>query len=100
VGERCRDLWGREGWRWRVIRTSNAYAFRDPGAVARHPAENGRFHSKSENRTGTINQEVSTLKLVAARDPDSPLEHALARLGAVIASKDAHEGTCQTAEAT
>jgi len=21
VRERCRDLWGREGWRWRVVRT-------------------------------------------------------------------------------
>jgi hypothetical protein len=80
VRERCRDLWGREGWRWRVIRTSNAYVLRDP-------AENGRFPSKSENRTGTINQEVSTLKLIAARDPDSPLERALASLGAVIEEK-------------
>ena len=25
IRERCRDLWSREGWRWRVIRTSNAY---------------------------------------------------------------------------
>ena len=29
IREHCRDLWGREGWRWRVIRTSNAYVFRD-----------------------------------------------------------------------
>jgi hypothetical protein len=28
--ERCRDLFGREGWCWRVVRTSNAYVFRDP----------------------------------------------------------------------
>ena len=28
IRERCRDLFGREGWRWRVIRTSNAYVFR------------------------------------------------------------------------
>jgi hypothetical protein len=27
---RCRDLFGRESWRWRVIRTSNAYVFNDP----------------------------------------------------------------------
>jgi hypothetical protein len=33
IRERCRDLWGRDGWRWRVIRTSNAYVFRDPPAV-------------------------------------------------------------------
>ena len=29
IRERCRDLWGHEGWRWRVIRTSNTYVFRD-----------------------------------------------------------------------
>jgi hypothetical protein len=27
IRERCTDLFGRNGWRWRVIRTSNAYAF-------------------------------------------------------------------------
>ena len=56
VRERCRDLWGREGWRWRVIRTSNAYVFRDPGAVATHPAGDCAFPSKSENPPGTLNQ--------------------------------------------
>jgi hypothetical protein len=77
VRERCRDLWGREGWRWRVIRTSNAYVIRDP-------VENGRFRSKSENRAETINQEVSEPPLASKPHPDSPLERALARLGAVI----------------
>ena len=48
--ERCRDLFGRDGWRWRVIRTSNAYVFRDP-AVS----------SKSDNRTGTQNQELNLI---------------------------------------
>jgi hypothetical protein len=33
IRERCRDLFGREGWRWRVIRTSNTYVFRDPKAA-------------------------------------------------------------------
>jgi hypothetical protein len=46
VRERCR--FGHQGWRWRVVRTSNAYAFRDPGAVACHAAEDRRFPSKSE----------------------------------------------------
>ena len=33
VWERCRDLFGRDGWRWRLeVRTSNAYIFRDPKA--------------------------------------------------------------------
>jgi len=30
IRERCTDLFGRISWRWRVIRTSNAYVFRDP----------------------------------------------------------------------
>jgi hypothetical protein len=50
----CRDLWGREGWRWRVVRTSNAYVFRDPlASIAPHPAAGRRFPSKSENPPGT-----------------------------------------------
>jgi hypothetical protein len=32
VHERCSDLLGDNGWRWRVLRTSNAYNFRDPSA--------------------------------------------------------------------
>jgi hypothetical protein len=30
VRERCPDLWGKAGRQWRVVRTSNAYVFRDP----------------------------------------------------------------------
>jgi hypothetical protein len=74
IRERCRDLWGREGWRWRVIRTSNAYAFRDPA-------------SKSDYRTGTPDQEDSKPLLAPAVDPTSPLERALARFGAALAAK-------------
>ena len=33
IRERCRDLFGRDDWRWRVIRTSNAYVFQDPKAA-------------------------------------------------------------------
>src|SRR5215472_7283211 len=51
VRERCRDLFGHDGWRWRVIRTSNAYVFRDPKA-----ADLAGIPSKSENRAGTLNQ--------------------------------------------
>jgi hypothetical protein len=35
IRERCHDLFGHDAWRWRVIRTSNAYTFIDPKAVAR-----------------------------------------------------------------
>ena len=47
VREACPDLLGDNGWRWRVLRTSNAYHFRDPGAPE---------PSKSEKPTGTANQ--------------------------------------------
>ena len=60
---RERDLFGQWASRWRVIRTSNAYVFSDPkAAVSGVPA------SKSENPTGTLNQEI--LNPLAA--PPSP----------------------------
>jgi hypothetical protein len=86
IHERCRDLWGREGWRWRVIRTSNAYVFRDPQAqLAGVPA------SKSDQRTGTPGQEDSKRLQAPAVDPNSPLERALARFAAAIAGKKSIE---------
>jgi hypothetical protein len=76
IRERCIDLFGRDGWRWRVIRTSNAYVFRDPA-------------SKSDQRTGTPDQEVSKLLPAPAIDPTSLLERALARFAAAIAAGEA-----------
>lgn len=49
------DLFGKPQPRWRVIRTSNAYAFVDPGA--RKAEEISRFSSKSDFPTGTAIQE-------------------------------------------
>jgi Helix-turn-helix domain len=77
IRERCRDLFGHDGWRWRVIRTSNAYTFRDPQAA---------FASKSENPTGTPVQEDSKPRAASVGAPTSPLECALARFGAAIAA--------------
>jgi AraC-like DNA-binding protein len=51
VREPWPDLLGDNGWRWRVLRTSNAYNFRDPGSPDR---------SKSEKPTGTPNQDFSS----------------------------------------
>jgi DNA-binding MarR family transcriptional regulator len=48
VRERCGDLLGDNGWRWRVLRTSNSYAFTDPSPAADRPNS-----SKSEKPTGT-----------------------------------------------
>ena len=53
IQERCQDLFGRHGWRWRVIRTSNAYVFRDPLQRPEGPEP-----SKSENSAGTPKQEI------------------------------------------
>jgi hypothetical protein len=91
---RVRELWGREGWRRRVVRTSNAYVFRDPGAVAPHPAETCGFASKCKNSPGTLNPVVKPALQVPRLDPDSPLERVLASLGTLIAAKDAYEGRC------
>jgi hypothetical protein len=50
---RERDLFGRWASRWRVIRTSNAYVFRDP-----QQRLSGVPACKSETRIGTPNQEI------------------------------------------
>jgi Helix-turn-helix domain len=75
---RERDLFGHSATRWRVIRTSNAYVFRDP-----QPRLVGVPTSKSENQAGTRSQEIQILTAASA-DPDNPLEAALKRLGASI----------------
>ena len=51
---RHRDLFGRWSNRWTVIRTSNAYVFTDP-----QPQLAGVPAAKSENPTGTQNQDIS-----------------------------------------
>ena len=86
VRERCTDLFGRDGWRWWVIRTSNAYVFRDPkGADCR------LLSSKSENQPGTQDQDVLDPVEASARRTDSPLERALARFGAAVAARQGIE---------
>jgi hypothetical protein len=61
---RERDLFGRCASRWRVIRTSNAYVFRDP-----QPRPAGAPSSKSENRSGTQNQEIQPLTAASVHQP-------------------------------
>jgi len=70
VRERCPDLLGPNGWRWRVVRTSNAYKFNDPA-------------SESENRRGTeIPVLNSSLKSVTTPkiELDSGLAEGFARI--------------------
>jgi hypothetical protein len=96
VRERCRDLWGRAGWRWRVVRTSNAYVFRDPVG---HAVENRDFRSKSENPAGTPNQVIKPVLPAPAAASDSPLERVLARLGAAIGARLLTNGSGAAARA-
>jgi hypothetical protein len=84
IRERCADLLGHEGWRWWVIRTSNAYVFRDP-----KPSVDPRLSSKSDQRTGTLDQEIPIPLQAPAVDPNSLLERALARLEATITAREA-----------
>ena len=51
VREPCPGLLGDNGWRWRILRTSNAYHFFDPGTPVGRPNSH-----KSEKPTGTANQ--------------------------------------------
>ena len=50
VRERCADLLGDDGWRWRVLRTSNSYSFNDPKC------------SESKFWAGTANQASSPVE--------------------------------------
>jgi len=81
IRERCTDLFGRSSWRWRVIRTSNAYTFRDPKCAHRR-----QLPSKSENQAGTQDQESLDPVHARARNLESSLERALARFGAAVAA--------------
>jgi len=76
------DLFGRISWRWRVIRTSNAYVFCDP-----KPQLGGVPASKSEIPTGTQVQDSLDPVEPSAHDQRSPLECALAQFGAAVAAK-------------
>jgi hypothetical protein len=87
IETRERDLIGVMVRRRKVIRTSNAYSFRDP-----NPQAAARQSSKSENPTGTENQEILSLAAeprVIVLDPDDPLDLALIRLSRSIAKKEA-----------
>lgn len=83
------NLFGKLAPRLRVIRTSNAYLFRDPlpcaeGRPAANPAAEGLFSSKSENPSGTPNPDSNIKGNLSTRrlfDLDAPLDRALMRLG-------------------
>jgi hypothetical protein len=82
IRDRELDLFGHWVMRWRVIRTSNSYCFRDLGAGREH----GRA-SKSEIQSGLLNQESSLVAdppTLPVLNPDKDLDLALMRLGATL----------------
>jgi hypothetical protein len=88
VREVTRDLFGKVEGRWRVLRTSNAYAFTDPGS---RPAAGPPKPSKSDFQTGTpgpffrkkeASQERSPASRLAGRD--KALAELRARYGAIV----------------
>jgi Helix-turn-helix domain len=84
------DLFGKWSTVWRIVRTSNAYVFRDPLPCAENRPREPRA-SKSENPTGTQIQDNSS-SIQPAADPltdmDSSLLRILHRLGSAIALKN------------
>jgi len=60
--EKCPDLFGPDGWQWRVYRTSNGYQFTDPKSAA-----NRGFSSKSDFQSGTPIQAL--ISSTASRAP-------------------------------
>jgi len=89
IRERCDDLFGRMGSRWRIIRTSNGYRFPDPKGVASWPNTKASlvFSSKSDFPSGTsIQDSISSVPVPPAPeiDPNTPLGMALTRLGKAI----------------
>ncbi len=65
--ERCLDLFGHQGTRTRVLRTSNGYRFNDPKGAA-----SKGFPSKSDFQSGTSIQD-SNSSLTAPAPPKTPL---------------------------
>ncbi len=86
------DLFGQWATRWRTIRTSNAYLFRDPLPchVPANVAGAWGNSTKSENPPGTLIQDISLVR-EAAKHPSPPTDPALvavlARLGTAIADE-------------
>ena len=74
-----RDLFGQMVGRWQIMRTSNAYLFRDP-----LPCAPGREVYKSENPPGLLNQDLSSKNeppRIIILDPDNDLDRALISFG-------------------
>ena len=90
VREPCPDLLGDNGWRWRVLRTSNSYAFNDPSPAGVQPNS-----SKSEKETGTPNQEFLSSFMAAVgghRTARSGRKEALRGEGGILGGEKQNTG--------
>ncbi|MDE2342503.1 MAG: helix-turn-helix domain-containing protein, partial [Betaproteobacteria bacterium] len=96
------DLFGKMALRSRLIRTSNAYVFRDPLPCASHAPDGGRGggregqaadavsfvqSTKSENPPRTLDQDLSSLSTTSPSVKDG-LAEALSRLKSAMESKE------------
>jgi|GEM_PF-3479801 len=87
IRDRAPDLFGKWAFRDRIIRTSNAYQFRDPQPGHGQNVVSLGNSSKSEIPSGLTNQEsYSSTSEPKSKvlDQNSPLELALFRLGQTI----------------
>ena len=102
VQYRERDLFGRMALRSRLVRTSNAYVFRDPlpcapaGVPGHKPAVSLGNSSKSENPPRTLESRFFLLLLLEVETPkfatNDPLEQALTRLKQAMGGQMASPG--------
>jgi hypothetical protein len=76
---RERDLFGRWTLSWQVVRTSNAYTFRDPKPVARHGEA-----SKTKFWAGPLDKDLKQPPSPAALDLSTPLGRVLHRYGKAL----------------
>lgn len=88
VRERMPDLFGQWATRWRIIRTSNAYSFRDP-----LPCHEGRVSlrrsSKSENPPGTQIQDSILIEEPQTEPENAAVRAARAALARVRQQREA-----------
>jgi hypothetical protein len=93
VREACADLFGRQGTRWRVVRTSNAYVFCDPQTTS--PASKFKLQTRTADQSSnllpalwkTVPPPLAERCRTAPTRPqpdDNGLYRALARLGAAV----------------
>jgi hypothetical protein len=79
IRTRERDLFGQWATRWRIIRTSNAYSFRDPLPCHEGPVSLRRS-SKSENPTGTQIQDSYLIEELSTAPENAAVAAARAAL--------------------